>query len=211
MGYYRAGFDVIGVDIKPQPHYPFTFVQADALAPPFDLSNFEVIHASPPCQFFTQMRASWRAQGHNDGYCDYLTSTLKRLRATEVPYVVENVVGARQAMGTTITLHGGMFGLRVYRPRLFASNLLLLAPPPTPRPDDLVGVYDSRPRGTTHYRTRLNGNGRGRSPMRIARTLEEGQAAMDIDWMEWLELKESIPPAYTEFIGRQLQAQLVSV
>jgi DNA (cytosine-5)-methyltransferase 1 len=214
MGYHRAGFEVFGVDHEPQPHYPFEFRQEDALVV---LASFlgnspwlvpcDVIHASPPCQFFTQMRASWRAQGVNDGYTDLLTPTLELLRRVEIPWVVENVVGAGAAMRATLCLHGGMFGLGVHRPRLFESNVLLMASK-APINRDPVGVYDSRPRGKTHHRTRLNGNGKGRSEMKIARTLEEGQEAMGIDWMEWRELKEAIPPAYTELIGHQLMQHL---
>jgi DNA (cytosine-5)-methyltransferase 1 len=210
MGYHRAGFEVVGVDLVAQPHYPFDFIQADALDflhPHSRSLTFDAIHASPPCQFFTQMRASWRAQGVNDGYVDLLHPILAILRTKPNPWVVENVVGARKAMCEPITLHGAMFGLAVHRPRLFESNVFLMAPKQrvTEQP---VGVYDSRPRGKTHHRTRLNGNGRGRSEMRIARTLEEGQAAMGIDWMDWPELKEAIPPAYTEHIGHYLLKEI---
>jgi DNA (cytosine-5)-methyltransferase 1 len=205
VGYERAGFEVVGVDINPQPRYPFEFHQADAMMYPLD--GFDAIHASPPCQFFTQMRASWRAQGVNDGYVDLLTPTLERLRASGLPYVVENVVGAGKAMRATVVLHGGMFDLKVHRPRLFETSFAVMAAKEPIRKQP-VGVYDTRPRGKTHYRTRLNGNGKGRSEMRIARTLEEGQEAMGIDWMEWHELKEAIPPAYTEHIGAYLMAAL---
>jgi hypothetical protein len=203
-GYQLAGFHVTGVDIGPQPRYAGdAFVQADALGFAREHGHeFDAIHASPPCQFFTQMRASWRAQGVNDGYVDLLTPTLGMLRSLGKPYVVENVVGARKAMRPTVQLHGGMFGLRVHRPRLFESNVMLLAPGAAIVKEP-IGVYDTRPRGMTHHRTRTDMNGK-KSEMRIARDLEEGQAAMGIDWMEWLELKESIPPAYTELIGRQL-------
>lgn len=201
MGLHRAGFDIVGVDIEPQPNYPFRFVQADALNPPFDLSEFDLIWASPPCQFFTQMRASWRARGVNDGYVDLLNPTKEMLRSCGVEWIIENVVGAGREMVGAKSLHGGMFGLRVHRPRLFLTSFLVLTPE-APIVQKPVGVYDRRPRGTMHYRTRLNGNGKGRSKMRIARTLEEGQEAMGIDWMEWGELKESIPPAYSEFLGR---------
>jgi len=171
------------------------------------LEGFDAVHASPPCQFFTQMRASWRAQGVNDGYEDYLTPILARFRAASVDWVVENVVGAGRcdAFHPTLLLHGAMFGLRVDRARLFESNVLILAPHQR-RTEKPIGVYDSRPRGKTHHRTRLNGNGRGRSEMRIARTLEEAQDAMGMDWADWHGTKEAIPPAYTEFIGAQLLA-----
>lgn len=204
-GYDRAGFDVLGVDKEPQPNYPFAFVRADALEvlDGWDLSRFDAIHASPPCQFFTQMRASWRAQGVNDGYTDLLTPTLARLRSLDVPWVVENVVGAGRAMRATLALHGGMFGLGIHRPRLFESNVLMLAPR-APLTRDPIGVYDKGPRIVTHYRTRLNGNGKGRSEMRIARTLEEARELMGMPWTDWHGCKEAVPPAYTEFIGHQL-------
>lgn len=209
MGYHRAGFDVVGVDIEPRPLYPFEFHQADALEvlDTWDLSEFDAIHASPPCQFFTQMRASWRAQGVNDGYTDLLTPTLERLRKLDMPWVVENVVGARKAMRATLMLHGGMFDLAIHRPRLFESNVLLLAPraPITKNP---IGVYDKGPRTVTHYRTRMNGNGKGRSEMRIARTLEEARELMGMPWASWFGCKEAIPPAYTEHIGAQLLEHL---
>lgn len=196
---------MIGVDIEPQPNYPFTFVQADAIRSleTWDLSRFAAIHASPPCQFFTQMRASWRGRGVNDGYTDLLTPTLAIMRTLRLPWVVENVVGAKKAMRPTLTLHGGMFGMGIHRPRVFESNVLMLAPfaPLTEKP---VGVYDKGPRTVTHYRTRLNGNGKGRSEMRIARTLEEARDLMGMPWADWHGCKEAIPPAYTEHIGAQL-------
>lgn len=204
MGLHRAGFDVTGVDIKPQPNYPFEFVQADALEYPLD--GYDLIWASPPCQYFTQMRASWRAQGVNDGYKDLLTPTKERFRGLDRLWAIENVVGAGSHMKGAVMLHGGMFGLKIHRPRLFLTSHTVLTPE-APIVREPVGVYDSRPRGTPHFRTRLNGNGKGRSPMRIARTLEEGQEAMGIDWMTWSELKEAIPPAYSEFIARQFLNQ----
>jgi DNA (cytosine-5)-methyltransferase 1 len=149
------------------------------------------------------MRASWKAQGVNDGYVDCLTPMRALLAQQSTHYVIENVVGARKAMGTVILLHGAMFGLRVDRGRLFESSVLLMAPRMA-RTAQPVGVYDTHPRGKTHHRTRLNGNGKGRSEMRIARTLEEAQDAMGMDWADWHGTKEAIPPAYTEYLGRQL-------
>lgn len=201
MGYHRAGFEVVGVDINPQPHYPFEFHQGDAMTWPLD--GFDAIHASPPCQFFTQMRASWRAQGVNDGYVDLLTPTLKRLRGLDIPWIVENVVGAGRAFSPTLMLHGAMFGLRVDRARLFESNVLLLAPKQG-RTKEPIGVYDTRPRGKSHNRTRTCAATGKKSEMRIARTLEEAHDAMGMDWSDWYGTKEAIPPAYTEFIGEQL-------
>jgi DNA (cytosine-5)-methyltransferase 1 len=133
-----------------------------------------------------------------DNHPDLLTPTLERLRRTPRPWVVENVPGAARAMRTVIILHGGMFGLRVYRPRLFESSVLLWAPPDRGRPARPIGVYGRRPDGRllTHQK----------DGPRAARSVEEARQAMGIDWMDWRELCEAIPPAYTEWIGRQLLA-----
>src|SRR5215469_12283366 len=108
MGYYRAGFDVVGVDNRPQPRYPFEFIQADAMT--FPLDGYDAIHASPPCQDHSTL-AVLQDEGHGTGWM--LQSTIRRLSATGVPYVVENVGGAARNMSTTLMLHGGMFGLGV--------------------------------------------------------------------------------------------------
>jgi DNA (cytosine-5)-methyltransferase 1 len=212
VGYHRAGFDVTGVDINPQPRYPFEFHQADALLYLSEhsgtgvkccgwLDGFDVIHASPPCQHFTQMNATHRGRAKLNRP-DLLTPTLEKLRSQPVPYVVENVPGAKAAMRATLTLDGGMFGLGVHRPRLFECSQLVLVPRP-PINHKPIGVYGQRPE--PNGRTRLNGDMSGkRSVMRIARNLAEAHEAMGIDWMTWDELKEAIPPAYTEYIGRQL-------
>lgn len=209
MGYHRAGFEVVGVDIKAQPRYPFAFVQADV----FDWfgrwrrslpHRFDAIHASPPCQAFTQMSARWRGKGTKaDDHLDLLTPTLKLLRPLEIPWVVENVQGAKHHMNATLTLHGGMFGLGVHRPRFFESNVLLLAPKSAQTVSPL-GVY-GKVDGRTTYRYRNNGNYKGKSLIRAWKSIEEGKEAMGIDWMEdERELAEAIPPAYTELIGSQL-------
>ena len=206
MGYSRAGFtDIVGVDIKPQPRYPFTFVLGDA----FEYHNkhrhrFDAVHASPPCQAFTQMSAKWRGRGTRaDEHDDLLTPTLMTLRGMGAPWVVENVPGAVRIMRPNLVLHGGMFGLGVHRPRLFESNIAFLVAysPRTPFP---LGVYGTKPDGRTTYRYRNNGNYKGKSLIRAAKSIEEAREAMGIDWMTWEEIREAIPPAYTEFIGRQL-------
>lgn len=222
VGYHRAGFDVVGVDIKPQPTYPFEFEQGDALHAlnvmelPYpslmagmrnwNRYDFAAIHASPPCQFATQMNAARRARGVTTDRINYLTPTAAILRRLGVPYVIENVVGAKRFFSPTLQLHGGMFGLKVHRPRLFECSFAVLAPkaPINRKP---VGVYGDRP--DPNGRTRLNGGGRGtRSVMRIAKTLAEAQEAMDMPWADWKGCKEAIPPAYTEYIGKQLLAAL---
>lgn len=200
MGYWRAGFEVVGVDIEPQPHYPFEFHQADALTYP--LEGADAIHASPPCQAFTQMSNRWRGQGGRaDSHQDLIAATRARLRAAGVPYVIENVPGAKRAMQATLTLHGGMFGLGVYRPRLFESNVLILAPREEP-PRDTIGVY-----GKAHDGRLLWARADG-TEQHAPASLAEAQEAMGMDWGDWHGVKEAIPPAYTEYIGRQLMTAL---
>src|SRR5690606_38272964 len=139
VGYHRAGFDVIGVDIVPQPRYPFPMVVADALRPPFDLGRFDAIHASPPCQSYTTM-----SNRHGSDELELIDPTRGMLERSGLPWVIENVVGARRHMRSPLMLHGGHFGLNVYRPRLFESNVLLMSPPSAPRPKDAAAVYGLR-------------------------------------------------------------------
>ena len=206
VGYHRAGFDVTGVDNRPQPRYPFTFIQADAMT--FPLDGFDAIHASPPCQAFTQMSARWRGKGTKaDIHPDLLTPTLAILRTLGLPYIVENVQGAKAHMRATLVLHGGMFRLGVHRPRLFEANVLILAVR-TPQTLSPLGVYGAKPDGHTTYRYRNNGNYKGKGLIRTAKSVEEAREAMGIDWMTWDEIREAIPPAYTEYIGVQLLEHL---
>lgn len=201
MGYHRAGFDVVGVDREPHPDYPFRIVEADALsvlANIDELSQFAVIAASPPCQGYTTMSNRWRGNGGAaDGWERLIAEVRHYLVAWGGPYVIENVPGARKAIRDPVILRGGMFGLGVDRPRLFETNMDL---GPLPRnlgvtnPVGVHGKLDGR-----RLFTRKDG-----SIQRAARTLEEGRRAMGIDWMEWEDLTEAIPPAYTEFIGAQL-------
>lgn len=200
MGLHRAGFDVTGIDIKPQPRYPFRFIQADALAPPVRLEDFDLVWASPPCQAFTQMSARWRGSGGKaDSHLDLLTPTLAWLRGQEVQFVVENVVGARKHMGPHFLLHGGMFDLAVHRPRLFASNFFVMVPRAR-KAVDPIGVYGRRGDGRCLFRRKdVNGV---ESIQRAARSPEEACAAMGIDSaMDWDGVREAIPPAYSHHIG----------
>ena len=220
MGYHRAGFDVVGVDINPQPHYPFEFQRrditewfgAEGLAHHLSL-EWDAIHASPPCQAFTTMSNRWRGGGGlADDRGDLLTPTLELLRQLPVPWVVENVLGAAKTMRPTLKLHGGMFGLGVYRPRLFESNVLLLAPR-SAKPSTSVGVYGKAPDGRMlrDSSSLKRWHGRrddGRSFQRAAGSLEEAQQAMGMDWADWRGTKEAIPPAYSEAIGAQLLAYI---
>ena len=188
MGYHRAGFDVTGVDIAPQPHYPFTFHLGDAMTWPLD--GFDVIHASPPCQSYSTM-----SNRYGSSAPALIGAIRDRLGVTGVPWVIENVVGARRHLRGAVLLHGGMFGIGVYRPRLFESNVLLLAAPAR-RPADAAAVYGRDDRRLIWRRT-------DGTELRGA-TLEAARAAMGMDWADWHGTKEAVPPAYTEFVGGQL-------
>lgn len=217
-GYQRAGFYVVGVDKNPQPNYcGDEFHQDDAVEVlrtllaggtwnGYVLADFAAIHVSPPCQAFTQMSARWRGKGTRaDEHPDLLTPVREMLLGQEIPWVIENVPGARRMMSPTVILHGGMFGLGVHRPRLFESNVLIMAAKAaaTQQP---IGVYGTKPDGRTTYRYRNNGNMKGKSLIRAAKSIEEAREVMGIDWMNWQEIREAIPPAYTELIGRDLMA-----
>jgi DNA (cytosine-5)-methyltransferase 1 len=201
MGYFRAGFtEIVGIDIKPQPRYPFRFIQGDALRPPVRLEEFDAIHASPPCQAHTAMSNRWRGSG---GRADEHVSLVEATRALiqRLPYVIENVPGAPLRAPIT-RLRGSHFNLGVDRLRLFETSFIVLAPEMRGRLVNAIGVYGQKPDGRRLW-TRRDG-----SIQRAAASLKKGHAAMGIDWMEWRELAESIPPAYTEFIGKQLIAAL---
>lgn len=193
MGYHRAGFDVIGVDIEAHPDHPFPMVVGDALE--VDLTGFDAYHASPPCQGYTTMN-----NRHGSAYPRLIEGVRERLVATGKPYVIENVPGAKAHLRSPMELTGEMFGLRVHRPRLFESNVLLMAPPRPRRQADPVAIYGKQ--DGRRLWTRKDG-----TELRVA-DLESGSEAMGIDWMDWDDLREAIPPAYTEHIGRQLMAHL---
>jgi DNA (cytosine-5)-methyltransferase 1 len=204
VGYHRAGFDVIGVDIEPQPRYPFPFVQADALNPPFDLSEFDAIHASPPCQAYSAGRNMWKGRLPDDRHPDLVESTRRLLKASGRPYVIENVEGA--PLVEPVVLCGDMFGLGVKRHRLFETSFFIWNPPRcrSSHPEFVVSVFGggalsrTPPGGTTTHGT---GNFMQR---RVHVAHEKAKAAMGIGWMTRDELSQAIPPAYTEWLGREL-------
>jgi DNA (cytosine-5)-methyltransferase 1 len=213
VGYHRAGFDVVGVDIEPQPHYPFEFHQADALDVLkglwkddkwLNLGRFDAIHASAPCQHFSTMGNRSRAENKRKlpPTVDLLTPTLSLLANVNIPWVVENVAGAKAHMPNVFVLSGGQFGLKVHRPRYFVSNVLVLAPPKAKPPPDGIGVYGRDHDGRRLFNRKSNGT------YRAPKTLEEAQEAMGMDWADWHGTKEAIPPAYTEYIGTQLLQHL---
>lgn len=190
MGYHRAGFEVTGIDIKPQPRYPFRFIQGDALNPPVDLNKFDAIHASPPCQSYS------RALRHMATPQPKLLDEVRRLfDQFDGPTIIENVVGA--PMINPLILCGTMFGLRIQRHRLFElRGFSVLAP------------------SCRHIGTELNPvNRKGimkiRQEFNVINPELPWKKEMDVDWMKTRpEFREAIPPIYTEFIGRQLLESL---
>jgi DNA (cytosine-5)-methyltransferase 1 len=217
MGYHRAGFDVVGVDIKPQPRYPFSFVQMDALDAMRRLNradwyiecaaddrvwfgrDFAAIHASPPCQKFSTLSAMHKGRS----YPDILPQTRELIRDSGLPWVIENVVLAK--LDTATILCGSMFGLgancadgryhQLRRHRAFESSVFIMVQPCSHvgRP---VGVYGNGGGNASRgHRAGVNG---------FTGKASERRDAMGIDWMTRGELSQAIPPAYTEFIGKQL-------
>lgn len=192
MGLWRAGFDVIGVDIRPQPRYPFPFIRGDALRPPVDLARFDFVWASPPCQAYSVAAHNERTKGRT--YPDLVAHVRKMLAASGTQYAIENVPGAPLIHPTK--LRGTMFPpLKVIRERWFETSWFMMQPPQV-----------SEPRGvlTKHGFVSVAGNGtQGWAYKQGLRWLTaDMRVAMGIDWMTRNELSLAIPPAYSEFIGR---------
>jgi DNA (cytosine-5)-methyltransferase 1 len=181
MGYHLAGFDVLGVDIEPQPHYPFEFVQADALRYPLD--GFDLIHASPVCKDYSRT-----AKINKAGHPRQIEATRDRLAASGIPYVIENVEGA--PLLDPVVLCGAMFpGLRTYRHRLFEASFTLPQPAEPEHAWPLVKM--GRPVQAGEF-------------MHVVGHFSDvaaARAAMGIDWMTRDELAQAIPPAYSQYIG----------
>ncbi|WP_213228113.1 DNA cytosine methyltransferase [Caballeronia sp. NK8] len=202
MGYHIAGFDVVGVDIAPQPNYPFSFVQSDVLSLPAGfLKTFDAIHASPPCQGYSAMRHAHNAK-HNPRLID---DVRKMLEATGLPYVIENVEAAKPFMRDPFMLCGTMFGLgledhELRRHRLFETNWPITDAPQCRHTDGpVIGVYG----GHARRRSAKHG-GRGTKDVWPNGHKAAMAEAMQITWANTAEMSEAIPPAYTEWIGRRL-------
>jgi DNA (cytosine-5)-methyltransferase 1 len=192
MGYHRAGFEVVGVDIKLQPHYPFEFHQADALT--YILDGFDAYHASPPCQANTVLFPN-TLHRKDYGHKDCIPETRTILEQIGKPYVIENVPNA--TMNTLIVLCGTMFGLKVFRHRLFESNIMLLQPFHL-KHDGVTAGKGRTPKNDNDYWTVTGHIG----------DLKGAGKAMGIDWMSMPELVQAIPPAYTEYIGKYLMNEV---
>jgi DNA (cytosine-5)-methyltransferase 1 len=190
MGYHQAGFEVVGVDINPQPNYPFTFVQADATNPPLDLDSFDLVHASPPCQHFSRYRNA--VKDIEERYENLIPETQALLRQSGKPYVIENVPKA--PIRNDLQLCGSMFGLDVRRHRWFELEGFEV-----PSPECNHKVWPRR---------RYNSS-TGRKNLRF--TIEVGawdeplalqKQAMGVDWtLTVRELSEAVPPRFARFIG----------
>jgi DNA (cytosine-5)-methyltransferase 1 len=191
VGYFRAGFEVTGLDIKYGKRYPHTYKRMSIQDVTVDmLMEYDVIHASPPCQTFSVTRNLRIAQGKSTDKVDWLDFTRELLVASGKPYVIENVMGA--PLRDPVLLCGSAFNLKVRRHRLFESNMPLVGTECNHKNQGRpVGIYGS-------MRDEIPGGGR------TAHTMQEANEAMGIDWMIWGELVEAIPPTYTEYIGKQL-------
>lgn len=193
VGYHRAGFtEIVGVDIAPQPRYPFAFVQADALEflASTRADDYDLIHASPPCQDYSPTR-------HYNGkrYPRLIEPVRNLLEDRGRPYVIENVPGA--PLRAPVVLCGQMFGLRVYRHRLFESSDLTLAPA-HPSHREVCARNGVVPASDKGFMT-ITGGKHSRAWQRAACEV------MGTPWMRTIrEVCEAVPPAYTEWIGRQL-------
>ncbi len=201
MGYHRAGFEVVGVDIKPQPHYPFPFYQWDALVMPLD--GFDAIHASPPCQAYTRKDANWgRKRTHWTEHPDLLGPIRERLMASGLPYVIENVPGA--PLDAQLLLCGTMFppptpgsDLHLRKHRLFEANWSLpLSPMACGDHSTCYDPWKGAGRSAEKLRT---AQGTPWIPMSGGASRKAGVTG---------DLFNAIPPAYTEWVGAGLLREL---
>jgi len=194
MGYYLAGFEIVGVDIKPQPHYPFEFYQADALEFVVEHgAEFDAIHASPPCQAYSWCTpVPYRAR-----HPDLIAIVRVLLEETGKPFVIENVPGARHLLREPVMLCGTMFNLPLWRHRYFEIWPRLSTPIQLRCNHTTLPVLVS---GTT--RRKVGG--------RFEYSIAEKREAMQIPWMTTRELDQAIPPVYTEWIGKRILEELES-
>ncbi len=197
VGYHRAGFEIVGVDIKPQPRYPFEFVQDDAMTY-VAKGRVDAIHASPPCQAYTTM--GQRFAETQAAHPALIAKIRQAIRLAEVPYVVENVVGARAELDHPTLVCGRALGLGVGRHRLFECSFSTMRLQCACNGHELpvYGKLDGR-----RVWTRVDG-----SELRAAKTLKQASEAMGIGWMTGKELNQAIPPQYGLWIGTHLMNAL---
>ena len=189
-GYRLAGFDVLGVDIRPQPKNPHPFVMADALEYLREHGHkYDLIHASPPCQAYTKAGKQWRKEGRE--YVDLIAATRESLVANGKPWIIENVPGA--PLRNPILLNGSAFGIRVHRPRYFETSF------PLPQPDvpPMKPVKMGRPIK----------EGDIVQPVGHFSGVRYAAREMGLPWMGQKELAQAIPPAYTRWIAERFFEQ----
>ena len=183
-GYRQAGFDLVGVDIVPQPKNPHRLVVADALEYLREHGHkFDLIHASPPCQAYTKAGKQWRNEGKE--YPDMIEDTRKALIASGKPWVIENVPGA--PLVNPILLNGSVFGIKVHRPRYFESSFEL----PQPEVPPMKPVKMGRPIK----------EGDIVQPVGHFSGVRYAAREMGCEWMGQKELAQAIPPAYTRWVA----------
>ena len=203
VGYANAGHEVTGVDIEPQPNYPYKFIKYDALQ--LDWSGYDLIHASPPCQAFTRVAALSRArnQGKYPEHPDLLSPTRRLLKGAGCMYVIENVPGA--PLIDPVKLCGCMFDkLRVYRERLFETSFYV-EQPEHPKHDDSTPSAGNGVSPKGYISVCRSGGVRGMNSRQI---LAYWSYAMDIHWMTRAELSQAIPPAFTSWIAEWARLHL---
>lgn len=200
-GYRRAGLGaLLGVDKDPQPRYPFGFYQGDAIA--FVKENLDLIrtlfcfiHASPPCQHDSDCQ---RIQGND--HPDLIEPTREALELTGLPYVIENVGGAEAKLKNPVELCGAMFGLHTYRHRYFecGGGFSFKAP-----------EHPKHVAKTVKMGRRL-GPGDFYHAVGNFTNVDYVRRDMDVPWMNRDGIRECIPPAYTEYIGKRVMAFLMA-
>lgn len=203
LGYWLAGFAIVGVDTVRKRDYPFYQIKADALEILKDgnfIKSFDAIHASPPCQSSSITGNLARSQGRTQSTINLIEPLRLALKKTGKPFIIENVEGSPLE---GVVLCGSMFKLGVQRHRIFETNWPLevglvcnhqtnswpTGPKGKAKP---IGIY-----GSLNDKIPKGGH--------TAQTIEEGRAAMGIEWLNWRDLTQSIPPKYTKFIGGQLR------
>lgn len=191
MGYHKAGFTVHGVDLHPQPRYPFTFFQKDAISyleeliDSGEIYEYDVIHGSPPCQAFTRAQT---IRGNN--HPDLIAPFRELVKKTGLPYIIENVPGS--PLEDPILLCGASFGLHTYRHRLFESNFPFTAP--QHEKHIVVPTKMGRPLAQGDFYHAV-GN---------FTSVDYVRKDMDVPWMNREGIRESIPPVYTEYLGKEV-------
>jgi DNA (cytosine-5)-methyltransferase 1 len=206
MGLHQAGFEVTGIDIRRQPRYPFRFLEGEALDPPVPLEDYDFIWASPPCQAYSILGHLPWLKGKT--YPDLVDRVRAMLVDTGKPWCLENVPGAGLS---GMTLCGQMFGLPLYRHRVFETSFFCLTPGHPPH-REMIGpgrLKNDAKRGTLNSSSSTGSWGKGGTITVAGHQFKkrDGQRAMGIDWMTRPEMADAIPPAYSRYIGEAFLAQ----